>query len=250
MSAKLYGLAVSHPSHAARAMLEHKGIDYELVNFPPLTQPIALRAAGFRGRKVPALKIDGRRVQGTLRISRALEELRPDPPLFPADRRAAVEEAEAWGERELQPLPRRIFRWVLAAKPDVRRWVVENVAKMPAPGLTSTLMGPQVRYFQYVSRASDENTRAGVERLPALLDHVDELIADGTIGRPGEPNAADFQIASTIAVLRVFADIKPQLEGRPGTELAQRLFPRDIAELPRFLPEEWLSANRGQPTVN
>jgi glutathione S-transferase len=240
MSVKLYGLAVSHPSHAARAMLEHKGIDFELVNFPPLSQPIAVRAVGFRRRTVPALKIDGRRVQGSLEISRALDEVKPDPPLFPADRRAAVEDAEAWGERELQPLPRRFFRWVLAERPETRRWIVENVAKMPAPAVTSALMGPQVRYFQRLSKASDQNTRAGVERLPALLDHVDELIADGTIGRPDEPNAADFQIASTIAVLRVFADIRPAIEGRPCGELAQRLFPRNVAELPPFLPAEWL----------
>jgi glutathione S-transferase len=240
MSVKLYGLAVSHPSHAARAMLEHKGIDFELVNFPPLSQPIALRAVGFRGRKVPALKIDGRRVQGSLEISRALEELKPDPPLFPADRRAAVEEAEAWGEHDLQPLPRRIFRWVLAERPDTRRWIVANVAKMPVPAVTSALMAPQAKYFQHVSKATDDYTREGVERLPALLDHVDELIAQGTIGRPEEPNAADFQIASTIAVLRVFADIKPAIEGRPCAEVARRLFPRDVAELPPFLPAEWL----------
>jgi glutathione S-transferase len=244
MSAKLYGLAVSHPSHAARAMLDHKGIDYELVNFPPLTQPVALRAVGFRGRTVPALKIDGRKIQGSLAISRALEELRPDPPLFPADRRAAVEEAEAWGEREFQPLPRRLFRWALAERPDIRRWVVENVAKLPLAKVTSGLMGPQVRYFARVSRATDENTRVGVEGLPGLLDHVDALIADGTIGRPGEPNAADFQIASTIAVLRVFADVRPEIEGRPGAELAQTLFPRDVAGLPPFLPEEWLKPLR------
>src|SRR5690242_20833417 len=111
MSVKLYGLAVSHPSHAARAMLEHKGIEYEMVNFPPLSQPIALRAAGFRGRKVPALKVDGRRIQGSLEISRAIDALEPERPLFPADRREAVEEAEAWGERDFQPLPRRFFRW-------------------------------------------------------------------------------------------------------------------------------------------
>src|SRR3954470_7230860 len=202
MSVKLYGLAVSHPSHAARAMLDHKGIDYDLVNFPPLTQPVALRIAGFRGRKVPALKLDGRKLQGSKEIARALEELKPDPPLFPDDRRAAVEEAEAWGERELQPLPRRFFRWGLAARPDFRRDVVKNVAKMPAPGVASALMVPQVRYFQYVSRASDDYTREGVQKLPELIDHVDELIAEGTIGRPDEPNAADFQIASTIAVLR------------------------------------------------
>src|SRR4051794_29918592 len=72
MSVKLYGLAVSHPSFACRAMLDHKGIDYELVNFPPLSQPIALRAAGFRGRKVPALRIDGRKVQGSLARARGV----------------------------------------------------------------------------------------------------------------------------------------------------------------------------------
>jgi len=226
VSVKLYGVAVSHPSHAARAMLEHKEIEYELTNFQPGVQPIGLRLAGFRGRKVPALNLDGRRVQGSLSISRALEEYKPDPPLFPADRREAVEEAEAWGEREFQPLPRRFFRWGLR-QPGLRRWVIENVVKAPAPAVVSAVMDPQTRYFAHVSRATDENTRAGVAKLPRLLDHVDELIADGTIGQPDEPTAADFQIASTIAVLRVFADIRPMLEGRPGTALAKRLFPRE-----------------------
>ena len=240
MSAKLYGLAVSHPSHAARAMLEYKGIDYELTNFPPFTQPAALRALGFRGRKVPALKIDGRRVQGTKNISRALDEMKPDPPLFPADRRAAVEEAEAWGEHEFQPLPRRFFRWGMAALPDFRRQILGSVGKIPAAGVASPLLAPQMRYFARLSRASDEYTREGVEKLPEMLDHVDELIAEGTIGRENEPNAADFQIACTIGVLRAFADLKPELEGRPGTELANRLFPRKVPELPPFLPKEWL----------
>src|SRR3954470_21314796 len=113
-------MAVSHPAQAARAMLEHKGIEYELVSVMPGSQPVALRLAGFRGRTVPALKLDGRKVQGSLAISRALEELQPDPPLFPPDRREAVEEAEAWGERELQPLPRRFFRWGAAHRQHVR----------------------------------------------------------------------------------------------------------------------------------
>jgi glutathione S-transferase len=240
MSAKLYGIAVSHPSHAARAMLELKGIEYELKNFQVGMQPIGLRAAGFRGRKVPALKIDGRRVQGSKSIARVLDEIRPDPPLFPADRRDAVEEAEAWGEHEFQPLPRRFFRWGMAHKPELRRWVLENLVRAPAPGVVSAAMVPQTRYFAHVSRANDENTRAGVARLPALLDRVDALIADGTIGREGEPNAADFQIASTIAVLRVFGDLATAVEGRPGAELATKLFPVNVPLLPPFMPEDWL----------
>ena len=244
MSAKLYGLAVSHPSHAARAMLEHKGIEYDLVNLPTGTQPVALRLAGFRGRTVPALRIDGRRIQGSKEIARALDAVKPDPPLFPADRRRAVEEAEAWGERELQPIPRRFFRWGLAHRGELRRWVMENVVRAPMPGLVAPALVPMARYFAHLSRADDEFTREGVALLPRALDRVDELIAAGTIGQADEPTAADFQIASTLAVLRGFADIRPAIEGRPGAELAERLFPRRAQELPPFLPEEWLKPLR------
>jgi len=244
MSVKLYGISISHPSHAARAMLKLKGIDHDLVDVPPGMQPVVLRAVGFRGRTVPALKIDGRRFQGSLEISRALEEVRPDPPLFPADRRAAVEEAEAWGERELQPLPRRFFRWGVSHRPELRRWMTGDVGKVPAAGLVSPLMVPMARYFARLSRATDEYTRAGVARIPEVLEHVDDLIREGTIGRPDAPTAADFQIASTIAVLRGFGDLKSFMEGRPGTELSKRLFPKTAADVPPFLPAEWLEPLR------
>src|SRR4051812_17715897 len=244
MATKLYGMAISHPAQAARAMLKYKGIEHELVSVQPGAQPVMLRLAGFRGRTVPALVLDGRKVQGSLAISRALEEVKPEPPLFPADRRAAVEEAEAWGERELQPLPRRMFRWAAANRGDIRRWLTEQ-AKMPAPGVVSTAMWPTARYFAYVSRASDDNTRAGVALLPELFDHVDALIADGTIGRLDEPTAADFQIASSVAVLLGMRDVRPALEGRPAAELGRRLFPRAIGDVPAFLPEEWLAPLRG-----
>src|SRR5919107_928897 len=118
-----------------------------------------------------------------------MNPLKPDPPLFPADRRAAVEEAEAWGERELQPLPRRFFRWGAAHRPHVRRWVAET-AKLPAPGVTGNALWPAARYFAALSRASDDYTRGGVARLPEVVDRVDALIADGTIGRADEPTAA------------------------------------------------------------
>jgi hypothetical protein len=81
--------------------------------------------------------------------------------------------------------------------------------------------------------------------VPEVIEHVDELIADGTIGRPGEPTAADFQIASSVAVLGSFADLKAAVEGRPAAELAERLFPRALPELPPFLPDEWLGPVRG-----
>src|SRR4051812_21498394 len=166
-------------------MLEYKGIEYELVSLVAGSQPVRLRLLGFRGRTVPALKVDGRRFQGSTEISRALEELKPDPPLFPADRRAEVEEAERWGERELQPLPRRFFRWGVAHRVHFARWLAGN-AGLPLPAVVGPATMPVGRYFAHLSRASDERMRDGIARLPDVLDHADALIADGTIGRPGE----------------------------------------------------------------
>jgi glutathione S-transferase len=50
-----------------------------------------------------------------------------------------------------------------------------------------------IRQMARKSRADDARVRADIAQLPELLDHVDCLIADGTIGA-SEPNAADFQI--------------------------------------------------------
>lgn len=66
-------------------MLEHKGIEHKAVNLVPGAHAAALRLIGFRGGTVPALKLDGRRVQGTRAIARALDEAQPEPSLFPAD---------------------------------------------------------------------------------------------------------------------------------------------------------------------
>src|SRR5436305_9865630 len=112
-------MAISHPSQAARRMLQLKGVEFELVNVQPLNQRVHMRLAGFSGGTVPAMKIDGQRVQGSRQIARVADELWPEPPLFPADPelRARVEEAERWGEERLQPIPRRLVRYGAANDP-------------------------------------------------------------------------------------------------------------------------------------
>jgi glutathione S-transferase len=241
MRAKLYALALSHPSQAARLMLERKGIDHEVKNLLPGFHPPQLRLAGFRGDTVPALRIDGRRLQNSLAISRELDELRPDPPLFPADpdRRSAVEEAEAWGERDFQPVPRRIFRWCVSNNAALRRWMAKSIG-MPLPGVTGAMNAPIARHFARKAGATDKRVRADIAELPAHFDHVDSLIATGTIGGE-QPNAADFQIATTARVFLAFEDLAPLLEGRPVADLAMRILPTYPGAIPRVLPSEWLS---------
>jgi glutathione S-transferase len=243
MRAKLYSLSLSHPSQAARLMLEHKGIEHEVADLLPGFHPPLLRIAGFRGGTVPALRIDGRRVQGSLAISRALDDLQPEPALFPSDpgQRRAVQEAEAWGERELQPVPRRIFRWAAARDPELRRWMARDIVGMPAPNLMAAMNKPVVGYFARRVGANDERVRADIVELPALLNKVDVLIAKGTIGGE-QPNAADFQIATTVRALIGFEDLAPLLEDWPAGELAMGLLPSFPGHIPQVLPPEWLAA--------
>src|SRR6185503_11455249 len=95
VEAHLYAIKLSHPSHAARLMLEHKGIEHRVTMFPAGLHPALVRLVGFRGNTVPVMKIDGRRVEKSLVIARELDRVKPDPGLYPADpaARARVEEA-------------------------------------------------------------------------------------------------------------------------------------------------------------
>lgn len=240
MAITLYGTPPSHPSHAVRLMLEYKGLEFRTVWLLPGLWPALLRTRGFRGGTVPAIKIDGRRLQSSREISRALEELQPDPPLFPADpgRRAAVEEAERWGDEVLQNVPRRIIRWLAVHRPETRVMIAREVG-IPLPRFAAWVNAPAARHLARKVDADGSAGQAAAE-VPGALDEVDRLIADGVIG--GEkPNAADFQIATSVRALLTLADLHQVTEGRPAADLARRYLPRFGTEFPAgLLPAEWL----------
>lgn len=236
---KLYALPFSHPSIAARLMLERAGVPHEVVNLPMALHPLFLRARGFSGNTVPALVLEGRKVQGSLAISRVLEARGPAGILFPVDpeARRRVEEAEQWGESVLQPVPRRLFRWTLAGNSVLRRRVLER-AGLPLAGVAAAVMKPVVTRFARAVQANDETVRADMQGLSGLMDRVDALIAEGTIGG-AEPNAADFQIATTVAAMLAFEDLIPSVEGRPAADLARRIAPPYPGRMPAVVPAGW-----------
>lgn len=240
MKTKLYVIPLSHPAIAARLMLERKGIDHSVVELLSGFHRWTVRAWGFPDGTVPALRIDGRRVQGSRRISRVLDEVVPEPPLFPQDpdRRRRVEEAERWGESELQPVPRRLARWALARDSGVRRRLVE-LNGLPFPRVGAMAILPLASYFARLSGADDATVRDDLSRLPATLDRVDRLIEQGTIGGD-QPNAADFQIAPSVRLLLTFPDLRERVDDRPAADLARRLVPEYPDELPLKLPSAWL----------
>jgi glutathione S-transferase len=235
MTVRLYITSLSTPSRAVSGMLAHKRMPHRRIDLLAGFHPYLLRSVGFEGRTVPALELaDGRHVQGSLHISRALDELIPERPLFPGNgiARSAVERAERWGHDELQPIPRRIFRFAAMRDPVVRRWIAADVAGVPAPALVAALTRPLAVLRCADSGGSEETIPEDVRRLPGLLDLADALVGEGTLA--GEvPNAADYQILSSVRMLLDFKAL-PSAEYRPSAEAARRLFPEWEGDMPAF----------------
>ena len=223
---RLYTFPGSHAGWIAELMLAHKGIAYEAVITPRGPHVFLLPAHGFRGITVPALTIDGRRLQRTRVISRALDVWQPEPRLFPADprRRAVVENAERWGEG-LQDAVRRL---------------AYCATRRTRPGVLATL--GSIRH-----RASIDAARCDATALPERLLQIDAWIEAGVLGGE-ELNAADFQIAPSVAVLLSFADFAPHLAHRPAAEHALRVAGRCKRSRGPALPDEWLRPLRSART--
>jgi glutathione S-transferase len=207
-------------------MLEHKGIDYKRVDLVAAVHRTVLRARGFETATVPALRIDGRRVQGTRKISRALEEIQPQPSLFPADpaRRAAVEEAERWGDEVFQPVPRRLGYWALKRDRSGAKSFLEGARLGMPVSLAAKTARPIIWIQARHGNADDEAVRGDLQALPGMLDMVDGWISEGVLDGE-ELNAADFQIATSVRLLMCFDDLRPEIEGRPAGAFAMRICP-------------------------
>jgi glutathione S-transferase len=227
--------------------LELAEIPFEAHDLLPGLHGVLVRAKGFPGWTVPALQLDGKKVQGSLEIARELERLAPEAGLFPESARREIEDAERFGHDELQPVARRVFRWAGARNNGIRAWMAQYVIGVPAPRLAGYAFKPVMVFFsRVISKADDAQVKDDLARLPSLLDRADALLADGTIG--GEtPNAADLQILTSVRLLMAHEDLRPAIAQRPCGEAALRLipdFPRSgpdaLPSIPAALPREWL----------
>jgi len=245
MEATLYVIPGSHPAAAARRMLELKGVPYKRVDLMPVISRGALRALRFPSNTVPALAIGGVKITGSKAIARQLERFRPEPPLFPADpdRRAAVEEAEAWGEEVLQPAVRRIL-WNAIKRNRAPLLSYAEGANLGIPtGLAVKTAAPIVAAATRMNAADDESVRSDLAELPGWLDKIDGWIADGVLG-DDPPNAADLQIGSSLRLAMTLDDLLPVIESRPSGALALRAIPEFPGRAPTVLPADWLEPVR------
>jgi glutathione S-transferase len=150
-----------------------------------------------------------------------------------------VEEAERFGDEELQQRIREIFLW--SARRDHSGLVgYLQGAKIGMPHrFAARTAGPFIALDARSRGATDENVRAAIAALPGMLDRIDGWIADGVLG--GDPtNAADLQIAPSLRLAMSLDDLRPAIEGRPAGRLAIRVVKRFPGRTPPVLPREWL----------
>jgi glutathione S-transferase len=143
----------------------------------------------------------------------------------------------------LQEVPRRLAWSILRRdRSTIDTFLAEAHLGLPTSVAVATAP-PVILLAGRLNRVSPAATRADLERLPALIDRVDELIAEGVIGG-AQVNAADLQIAPSVRLLWCMKDIRPALEGRPAAELGERVAGRLDATLPAVFPADWLAPLR------
>jgi glutathione S-transferase len=251
MEAKLYVILGSHACRTAMLMLEHKEIPYERVELPTGLHPFALRLRGVAGnpapfRKlddrphrmigmadrfgtVPTLLVDGRQVKTNREIAHFLDELRPDPPLFPSGReqRRAVEEAERWGDEVFQMAARRL---ALATSLHGRDGLLNHgddgrLGPLLWRQQKVRLVGTRLIALLFGAKRAEPELRAA---LPGQLDRIDGWVEAGVLNGD-ELNAADFMIAPSFALLCYLRDLRAEIEGRPAVGLVDRVLPDPVA---------------------
>jgi glutathione S-transferase len=234
----LHTLAASHPSMAARGALRLKGLEFEEVQLAPGPHNEEMERLYGEGRRtVPGLLVGGEPVHGSRAIMARVDELAPEPPLYPGAIADAVREAERWGDEHLQDLGRRLPWGALHFRPEAVGTIGGGEPLDPAgTDFAIRFLRGAWRYHGLTAVRLAEDLAA----LPAALDHVDALVEAGVLG--GEsPTAADLQIGSTLRVLWTVGDVRPLLRGRPGTAAAHRWFPDYAGEIPAgAFPAGWV----------
>ncbi len=243
---KLYVIPGSHACRAAMLMLDHKQLAFDTVELPTGLHPGLVRLLGFSpegahrsiGRPhrmlamvdqlgtVPALRLDGERTMTNYRIARVLDQVQPEPPLFPADRasRERVEEAERWGDEVFQMAARRT---ILSATGNGHLLARGNVGRLgPLLFKNERVRYGAARMFGATTFAATPGAEPQLlSAARGMFDKIDAWIAAGVLD--GEQlNAADFMIAPSIALLEYHRDLHEEIAARPLGRMLEHVMPR------------------------
>jgi glutathione S-transferase len=164
----------SHFNEKARWALDWKGLRHLRRSLlPGLHIPRVLWMTGQKS--LPVLRLDGRVIADSTRIIAALETLRPDPPLYPADR-AELQRAlalEEFFDEELGPYIRRTFFHDLLPHTDYAAALIATDFP-PLARRAYRAFFPAIRVVMRVDMRIDETGAAlGRAKVIAALDRIE-----------------------------------------------------------------------------
>jgi glutathione S-transferase len=219
--------------------LRLKGLEFERVDWPIGSHVEEMpKIYGEGNTTVPGAVIDGEPIHGSRAILARLEELNPEPSLYPEPIADAVREAERWGDDELQDLGRRLPWGSLHFRPEALGTFGGGPGPLDPAGTDFAIK--MIRATWKYHGITAERLGDDLAGLPAKLAHVDELAAEGVIGGE-EANAADLQIGATLRVLLPLGDIAPLIEAGAGAAIARRWFPDFAGSVPAgAFPAGWV----------
>jgi glutathione S-transferase len=233
-------LPPSHPCATVEAALKLKGLEYEKVVLQVGPHPEEMeRLYGEGNRTVPGLLVDDEPVHGSNAILERLEQLAPEPALFPPDLAETVRAAAAWGDGELQDLGRRLPWGALHFRPEAMG-TFAGAGPLDPAGTDYAMRFIRASWkYHNISAARLAEDLAG---LPALLDRIDAWVAEGILAGAA-PNAADLQIGATLSVLLTVGDVRPLIESRPAVRVARSWFDDRPGRIPAgAFPAGWVPA--------
>jgi glutathione S-transferase len=196
MTVRLYQFATSPFCAKVRKILDYKGVEYELVEVDYLERKELLLASGQM--MVPALTLEtNETIVDSDRIAQQLEELYPQPTIFPAEWRGVHLAIARYFDTELEDA---LFR---AAVPD-------EIAHYRRQGQDREALWRLIRDRKYGAGFCEQMVReypANLERVQALLAPLDDTLRERAfiLGRIGY---ADFALYGQLRYLTLTGESK------------------------------------------
>jgi glutathione S-transferase len=236
----LHAVPLSHPVLAVTTALDRFGLDYETVMLTSGQHGDEVEAIyGDGKRTVPGLLVDGEPVHGTIPVFEKIDELADDADLYPAAVAAAVREAERGLAEDLQTAARVLAFGALHFRPEAMgTFAGAGVLDPAGTDFAIKVLRGAWRYLDI----SAERLAAELKRLPQLVDIADELVESGVLGGD-DPTAADFQIGSSLRLLRKIGDVRPLIDGHDCVKSVERWFEDGDGDIPAgAFPAGWVPA--------
>jgi glutathione S-transferase len=237
----LWQIDVSHYSEKVRWALAWKGVEHRRRSpIPGAHMAVALWLTRGAQATFPVLSLNGRQIGDSTAIVAALEEIYPEPPLYPADpeqRRRALE-LEDFFDEELGPAIRQLAWYELGQDRERFTALMERTAPGPLtrlPGATATYARAytSLRFGARSGEAAERNRAAVLAALDRLERELESEPGDYLVGE-------GFTVADLTAASLFYPLVTPEEGPLPADQPSAAGFERFRAPLRERRGFKWV----------